>query len=324
MRNYKSSQLLNQSLNSRLNAKKIGNINAGNNKFKITSYIPLPDIVNLVLISYTTTDPDNQSGDNGTATINFEGDRGPFTYTLDGGGSIPCTSPIVLTGLSESITYNVVITDALRNSIKVEFKLGESGFGFDADWIMVTYQFSDGEDLDTRSRIVTPDIGQVTQKNMVGYYLYEIWPPDAHQAIIQWSGDNIGLGFESILINLNNLKTQYPSEKTMVADLRCLWYDDPSTPGILPVECSSTLWKGGLPILDVDNYIWSNPTATAVSYIDSVSLVIPSSTPDGVEPPPYRVEDSTGWRLATLTYNLETKIGVFNNADITTPNVPVE
>jgi hypothetical protein len=35
-------------------------------------------------------------------------------------------------------------------------------FTFNADYIVVSYEFTDGTDLDTKTRIVTPNIGQDT------------------------------------------------------------------------------------------------------------------------------------------------------------------
>ena len=278
-----------------------------------TVTVSISENATLILDSFTTTDPDNVEGDNGTATINFTGDGGPFTYTVNNGSIIPCTSPLILTGLIALTSYTIVVTDSVLNSITVDFTLGENSFEFGADWIMFTYQFTDGTDLDTRSRIVTPNIGQTTQSSMVGWSLNTVWP--AVNPIVEWSGDNTGTGFESVLINMNQFKLSYPSENILVADLRCFWY---GTTGINSVNAAGTLWKGGTPVKS--GYIWTNPTATDELSIDSVGLQIPgpytSGDPDGTSK-----ATTTGWRLATLTYNLITEVGVLNNADTTTPNV---
>jgi hypothetical protein len=192
---------------------------------------------------------------------------------------------------------------------------GDVNFGFDADWIMVTYEFTDGQDLDTRSRIVAPDIGQVTQPDMIGWgYPVNEWPQNDANPIINWAGDNLGIGLESVLIDINRLKTLYPSSDVMVADFRAFWYNQV---GIEPVFGAFTLWKGGVPVLQPLTYTWTNPTATDEKEVDSASLVIPPGIPDGVGK-----ASTTGYRLATLTYNLQTNIGILNNADTTTPNVP--
>ena len=275
-------------------------------------------VSSLVLDSFSTTDPTNAAGTNGTATINFTGDSGPFEYTVNGGSPIACTSPFTITGLVASTNYTVVITDSTSNSISASFTLGETSFEFDADFIMVTYQFTDGTDLDTRSRIVTPNIGQTTQPSMVGWSLNTQFPGSG-DPIITWGGDNQGTGFESVLIDMEEFRDQYPNSTSLVADFRCFWY---VTVGTNDVIAACTLWKGGTPVKDgcvvagVDSYCWTNPTATDTLAINSVGLQIPSGYPDGTSK-----ATTTGYRLATLTYNLTTNTGVLNNADTTTPNV---
>jgi hypothetical protein len=267
-------------------------------------------VSSLVLDSFSTTDPTNAGGTNGTATINFTGDSGPFEYTVNGGSPIACTSPFTITGLVASTNYTVVITDSTSNSISASFTLGETSFEFDADFIMVTYQFTDGNDLDTRSRIVTPNIGQTTQPSMLGWSLNTQFP-GAGTPIITWGGDNTGIGFESVLIDMEEFRDQYPNSTSLVADFRCFWY---STVGTNDVIAACTLWKGGTPVKD--GYVWTNPTATDTLAISSVGLQIPSGYPDGTSK-----ATTTGYRLATLTYNLTANTGVLNNADTTTPNV---
>ena len=263
-----------------------------------------------VITGFTTTDPTNSGGNNGTATVSFQGGQSPYTYTVDSTGTpISTTSPISLTGLSESTTYVVNIYDSNSTQLNQSFTLGESSFVFDADWVMVTYEFTDGDDLDTRSRIVTPNIGQTTQPKMVGYAISSQFP--ATNPIIIWGGDNQGTGFESALINMAQFKTSYPNSTSLVADFRCFWWN---TVGTNDVVAGCTLWKGGSPQLA--NYVWTNSTATDTLIVDSVGLQIPSGYPDGTSK-----ATTTGYRLATLTYNLSTGSGVLNNADTTTANV---
>ena len=278
-------------------------------------------VSSLVLDSFSTTDPTNAGGTNGTATINFTGDSGPFEYTVNGGSSIACTSPFTITGLVASTNYTVVITDSTSNSISASFTLGETSFEFDADFIMVTYQFTDGDDLDTRSRIVTPNIGQTTQPSMVGYGINTVFPGSGIPIIV-WGGDNTGIGFESVLINMGAFRDQYPDSTSLVADFRCFWWGIIGTNDVI---AACTLWKGGTPVKNGCmnafgvSYCWTNPTATDTLAINSVGLQIPGPLYNNNTTP--RGQDVTGFRLATLTYNLTTNTGVLNNADTTTPNV---
>tara|TARA_R110000803_G_scaffold50485_2_gene104693 strand:+ start:618 stop:1493 length:876 start_codon:yes stop_codon:yes gene_type:complete len=270
-------------------------------------------VSSLVLDSFSTTDPTNAGGTNGTATINFTGDSGPFEYTVNGGSPIACTSPFTITGLVASTNYTVVVTDSTSNSISASFTLGETSFEFDADFIMVTYQFTDGDDLDTRSRIVTPNIGQTTQPTMVGFGVNGQFPGSG-TPIITWGGDNTGTGFESALIDMEEFRDQYPNSTSLVADFRCFWWVAVGTNDVI---AACTLWKGGTPVKS--GYVWTNPTATDTLAINSVGLQIPGPLYNGGTTP--RGQDVTGFRLATLTYNLTTNTGVLNNADTTTPNV---
>jgi hypothetical protein len=266
------------------------------------------------IISTVTTDPDNIPGDNGTATIIFEGGVGPFTYELNSIAQGAAVSPLVINGLQASTSYTVEIIDSNDCSDSVTFTLGESTFYFDADYIMLTYEFTDGLDLDTRTRIAIPDIGQDTQQEYIGWDLKSVWPITG-TPILTWGGDNQGVGFESVLIDVNQFKINYPSATNFVVDARCFWFN---TVGINPVNVAATLWKGGTPIKDGcyqgQYYCWTNPTATNSGSIDSVGIVI---TSDGLPTKSL----SSGQRAATLTYDLVTKIGVLNNNDTTTPSV---
>lgn len=272
----------------------------------LDGYLELQCDVNI--ISTNTTDPDNIPGDNGTATIVFEGGTAPFTYTLNSVPQGATTSPLVINGLLALTSYTVEITDSNDCSDSVEFTLGESTFYFDADYIMLTYEFTDGLDLDTRTRIAIPDIGQDTQQDYLGWSVQNAWPITG-TSILKWGGDNTGTGFESVLINILQFKIDYPLETSFVVDARCFWYN---VVGTNPVDVAATLWKGGTPVKS--GFIWTNPTATNSSSIDSVGIVI---TSDGS---PNKALTS-GQRAATLTYDLVTYLGVLNNNDTTTPSV---
>lgn len=278
----------------------------------LAGYVELPCNVNIV--STVTTDPDNIPGDNGTATIVFEGGIAPFTYTLNSVAQGAATSPLVINGLSASTSYTVEIIDSYLCNDTTEFTLGESTFYFDADYIMLTYEFTDGMDLDTRTRIAIPDIGQDTQQDYVGWSVKSVWPTTG-TPILTWGGDNLGVGFESVLIDVKQFKIDYPLATSFVVDARCFWFN---TVGIDPVNVAATLWKGGTPIKDGcfsgQYYCWTNPTAINSSSIDSVGIII---TSDGL---PDKALTS-GQRAATLTYDLVTYLGVLNNNDTTTPSV---
>ena len=174
---------------------------------------------------------------------------------------------------------------------------------------MLTYEFTTGRDLDTRTRIVTPDVGQNNQLKYLGWSRLQQYPETGTPYEI-WSGDNTGTGFESVLFNITLFKTTYPLENNLVIDTRSFWY---GTVGTTPVNVAATLWKGGLPVKN--GFLWQNPTATETFQIDSVGKLItlaPTSTDKA---------NSSGERVATLTYNLSNGIGTLNNNDTITPSV---
>ena len=264
---------------------------------------------NLEPLSVITTDPTNEVGDNGTATITYSGNQGIISYNINNGTFVTVTSsPFIITGLSASTEYTVVVKDNFEEGCQksITFNLGESSFQFNADYIMITYEFTDGRDLDTRTRIVTPDVGQDTQAEYVGWSKLTQYPATGTPYEI-WSGDNTGTGFESVLFDIGLFKTTYPLENSLTIDARCFWYN---TAGVLPVNIAATLWKGGLPVKS--GFLWKNPTATDTFTISSVGKIITAIRPEGV---------ASGERAATLTYNLSTNIGTLDNNDTTTPSV---
>lgn len=264
---------------------------------------------NLEILSVVTTDPTNVEGNDGTATISYSGNQGNVSYNINGGTFSGLTdSPFVITDLTASTEYTVIIKDDFEEYCQKSstFSLGESSFQFNADYIMLTYEFTTGQDLDTRTRIATPDVGQNTQSTYLGWSRYAQYPLSGTPYEI-WSGDNTGTGFESVLFNINLFKTTYPLEEIIVIDARGFWYN---ILGTTPVNVAATLWKGGLPIKN--GFLWENPTAIETFQINSVGKLITLETKDA---------NSSGERIATLTYNLSNNTGLLNNDDTITPSV---
>jgi hypothetical protein len=171
---------------------------------------------------------------------------------------------------------------------------------FDADYIMLKYIFTDGNDLDTRSRIITP-----TTSDYLGWARLSRWPESPSNIILDWGGDNTGPGdptgasAETILINLINYRTTYPSNDLIEIECRCFWY---GSVGVNPVTVEATLWKGGTVIKGTPPYQFSNPTATNTAIIDSISKVITLFT---------RTSSTDGEYIAKFGYNNSTNIGQF-------------
>lgn len=198
---------------------------------------------------------------------------------------------------------------------------GVTEFTFDADYAVLTYKFSDANDLDTRTRIVEPNIGM---NNYLGFGAGACFPVDGSwnqtniptTAVIDWSGDNTGTGYESILIDIQKLKTLQPTMVNLVVDLRAAWYNSAQPMGVLPVEVKAIFYKGGTmlksqPVTSPLSFKYTNPTATNFLEVTSDSKVINT-----------RYQNDSGvrlQRLAVFKYNVVTKVGSFDINDTTTP-----
>lgn len=198
---------------------------------------------------------------------------------------------------------------------------GVTEFTFDADYAVLTYKFSDANDLDTRTRIVEPNIGM---NNYLGYEAGQCFPADGtwsltnipSTAIIDWSGDNQGTGYESILIDIQKLKALKPDMVNFVVDLRAGWFNSAQPMGVLPVEVKAIFYKGGTMLKSQPPTVplsleYTNPTATNFLEFTSNSKVINTR---------YQADGGVRLqRLAVFKYNIITKVGSFDINDTTTP-----
>jgi hypothetical protein len=184
-----------------------------------------------------------------------------------------------------------------------------SGFTFDADYIIVTYAFTDGADLDTRTRISSPDIGQNDLSTYIGWCRLDQYPynPDDNSItpILTWAGDNTGQGFESVFINLIEFKLQYPqySASTITIDMNAIWY---VSLGIEPIIMDVMLYKGGTVTLNPENYLFINDDYTGLYGVASsgTNLLIINDEENHDKCPDQE-------HIATLQYNLSTYNGQF-------------
>jgi hypothetical protein len=171
------------------------------------------------------------------------------------------------------------------------------GFEFNADYIIVTYSFTDGTDLDTRTKVSNPNVGQI---DYLGWCRLETYPniDDNLTPFMTWGGDNTGNGFESVFINLIEFKNQFPSENTITIDMNAMWYGDQ---GSQPVVIKVTMYKGGTVIPLPDLYTFTNVSYTNVFGVESLgtSVSLQSQTCEDQE------------HVASLQYNLITYQGQF-------------
>jgi len=154
-------------------------------------------------------------------------------------------------------------------------------FVFVADWLMITYEFTDGQDLDTRTKITSPAVG--------GDYIgYARGVTQGSPTIMTWGGDNTGTGFESVLINMATFQTAYPGQ-TMIVDCRAYWF---GITGANPVTIAATLWQGGNPTQT--GYIWTNASAAGTLALNQI-LVPVTESGDGLS--------GDGQHVGTVTYS---------------------
>jgi len=177
--------------------------------------------------------------------------------------------------INADVTTNS-IDDVIDNRNEVEV----TEFAAVGDFIMITYQFVDGRDLDTKTRISAP-----YQTDYLGY-----GQGNNGRGILSWGGDNTDTGFEGYLIDLTAHKRAGYGERIKI-EFRAHWF---GTNGNLPVRLAITVFKGGQMIRD--GFKWRNPTATNTTELFSGGKIITQRYPDGQF-------------IGTLTYNMNSGVG---------------
>lgn len=312
--------------------------------FGNSTRVNFTDLVCNVTFNISSTSPTNQQGTNGTATIsNIVGGSGTYTYSWN---TVPAQTTLTATGLVAGQTYVATVTDTVTGCVTTEnIIVGQTNFTFDADYMVVTYQFTDGQDLDTRTRIVSIDGTTYADQNGQGKYMGwsqyartpqsatypSAFPSNICNAAVKplaiWGADNTGIGFETVMIDFTQLGV---NQNQVVIDCRAFWYN---TVGVNPVNISFTLYKGGCMIMQGPSpgspaYGFTNPTATSTLTGASASKVITAKNTSGIatgssdlESPNVNVNLTRGQRLAVITYNRSTNEGNININDTTTPVV---
>ena len=267
-------------------------------------------------------------------------------------GTYNKTPKLLSSTLTASVTVAATITNILEVIVSLTSTLTASvtmntpqlyvslnRFTFDADYLMIQYEFTNGQDLDTRTRIVTPDIGQDTTVEYLGfgasscnsstYNTNGIYPAGStfsgNNYILKHGCDNQGTGFETVLINLINFKSSvinptYYNASEITIDCRGWWF---VTPGINPVKLNVTLWKGGTivqPTFDSGqptSFTFTNTNPTNTLVLKSSGKVVRGPNLAGPTAP----NNNEAWRVGVIKYNLITGVGTINNVDTTTASI---
>ena len=243
-------------------------------------------------------------------------------------------SVTVAANITKILEVVVSLTSTLTASVTMntpQIYVSVNRFTFDADYLMVQYEFTDGQDLDTRTRMVTPDIGQDTTIEYIGYganycsgsgdySTAGIYPlGSGTNYILKHACDNTGQGFESVLINLNNFTAAYPAENEITIDCRGWWYN---TVGTNSVKLNVTLWKAGTIVPPTFNnntlpthFTFTNPTASSSLVLKSSGATVQGPNVSSTTAP----LSNNAYRIGVIKYNLTTNVGTINNTDTTTP-----
>ena len=177
----------------------------------------------------------------------------------------------------------------------------QNSIQFDADYIVLTYLSTDGQDLDTRTKMITPNFSLSNNLDYVGWKRSKVWP-NYENPILKWSDDNRGIGYESVLINLKNFKSIFPSNNNFIIDTRAFWF---SNVGNNPIIIHAVMYKGGYEDGTIGN---GDFEFHITDFRDSVSLNSTSKiiSIKNISP----IYD--GDRIATFNYNLATNTGRFD------------
>jgi hypothetical protein len=149
-------------------------------------------------------------------------------------------------------------------------------FGGNSRFVVITYTFTDGLDLDTRTRLYNPAAGQTTVDQYIGYTggtSQSVWPA-AGTAYLEWGGDNQGAGSEKVLLNVDQAKTAFAGKKYLVLELRGNWFD---TKGFNPINIQADMYVGGsrtiiAPTYDNNNNQLTPPNITVSSFTDKKTV----------------------------------------------------
>lgn len=273
-----------------------------------------------------------------------------YAYLLKSGADGGPSSNIV----SKYLKSDFLLTRPFRIANEYDVDPSLQQIQFDGEYIVITYQFTDGNDLDTKTRMISPTYGVTpwneansyvsgtnggpTASNFVGWNSKRPWiinnlypplgtsssaydytpsvtdtipaPPGKYNSwgfgnnvegtysILKSAGDNVNLGFESVLIDVNAFKFHFPTQQEFIIDCRAWW----QTVGFNPVILGVTLYKGGVMSRN-NNFEWDNNGYTNKISLSSYGKVVPkpvtTTTPDS---------STNTERIGLVKYNISTKL----------------
>jgi hypothetical protein len=238
-----------------------------------------------------------------TGSVSVAGTGFSLITSNDDSIQLRCASVIGTVASAISVTYTLINACGLETTATINGYIDPSTrrrFVFDFDYLVLTYEFNDGIDLDTRTKLVSPDIGM---NNYLGWGQGSS-SSNGGKIILQWGGDNRGTGQESCIFYTRTLLERFPTTTDLTIDCRAMWYGSRGT----LVKIKAYLAKGGTVYKSGYTFGVNRPDNTQI--VASFQKIITTESQD---------ENNRGERVATLMYNIPTVTGIFNSADTTTP-----
>ena len=211
-----------------------------------------------------------------------------------------------------------------NQSGKYDLNYGSALAKITADFAIITWAFQDGEDLDIRCRVYSPNI-QTGIENYLGYTggngaqfppestLY--WPPgsDLNTALLVWGGDNTGVGGnansrESVLVNVSRFQVLYPTSQYMVVECRGNWY---TQPGTKTVYLDAEIYTGGT--VSRSGFGFTVTSSTQQVDIQGVEVFVTSYAGNGENGQPPGGETTLGDFMGYLMIDVVNKTAQFRN-----------
>jgi hypothetical protein len=256
-----------------------------------------------------------QDGDDGTLTMKITAlEYSADVYSLSG---LQITERNRQTGISAKSLNTSLTNNDNQSSLKLQlndtakalgltlafnaatglYELGQAGAQakIAGSSAVITWSYDDGSDLDIRCRIYSPNLGQNSVDDYLGWtggtcpanpadvFAYEstyVWPASATDYIIKWSGDNTGAGgnldsSESVFVNIDKFKTKYTGVKNLILECRGNWYGER---GAKPVTLVCYIYEGGTMTQTDFKFIVNG--YTKARYIEGVKTNVDSLSQD--------------------------------------------
>jgi hypothetical protein len=177
-----------------------------------------------------------------------------------------CTDPTAINynptataddGSCVHIVYGCTDPTAVNYNPLANVDDGSCSRNFDANYITVRYKFNDGLDLDTRTSLIAPEIG-----NVVGWCKEYSFTGSNGLLWYEWGGDNTGVGVETVTFFLDNIRNAYP--KVDIKGLSKAFWFNQRVSGNLDLEL--TAYLGGT--MEHVGYDWVNVGGTVTAVLN--------------------------------------------------------